>query len=169
MKKNSIKVLFTLLMIGLINISIKAQPINLGGGMVVATERPNLGFKIQGTYGMDFLLKNLRSSVNYTLFIPGTTKSIKYGRMDFDFDGQYSFYRISGFDFYAIGGLNITYYNTHWVDSGNTITSEFKPGINVGGGVHVGIGQKAKAFSEFKYIFKRYEQDNICFGVLFEL
>jgi len=169
MKNKSFKFLLIFLFAGLFAVNSNAQPINIGGGLVLGTSRPNIGLKIQGTYGMDFLLQNLRTSADLTLFIPGTSNNIHYSRVDFDFDGQYSFYKVSGFDFYAIGGLNITYYRTKWNVSGNTITSEVKPGLNVGAGAMYNISDKMKAFSEFKYILGRYDQADISLGVFFEL
>lgn len=169
MKSKLFKLSLIILFAGLFTINSNAQPINIGGGLVLATDRPNLGVKVQGTYGMDFLLNNLRSSAGVTIFIPGTSNNIKYSRLDFDFDGQYSFYKASGFDFYAIGGLNITYYHTKWKVSENTITSETKPGLNVGAGAMYSFSDKMKAFSEFKYIMSRYDQAAISLGVFFEL
>ena len=169
MKLNIAKILITVLTIGLLTSSINGQTASLWGLMLVTTERPNLGFKIKGIYGMESLLKNFKGSVDFALFFPSTTKEIKYGRADIDFDGQYEFYKVSGFNFYMVGGLNFTYYQTKWIDTGESKEKAFKPGLNIGSGVNIDIGNKTKVFSEFKYVFNVYEQANICFGVLIEL
>ena len=57
MKKKGLKLaVFTIVLSSLFILKTNAQPINIGGGLVLGTDRPNLGLKINGTYGMDFLL-----------------------------------------------------------------------------------------------------------------
>ena len=168
-KKNFKLVVLTLAISALFIFKTNAQPIDIGGGLVIGTSSPNVGLKIQGNYGMDFLLKNLSGSAAFSLFFPATPGNITYNRFSFDLDGHYKFYEMTNFEFYAVGGLNIAYAKSKWKATGNTITSGVKPGLNVGAGAFYGFSDKMKAFSEFKYIISGFGQTEITFGVLFEL
>lgn len=169
MKKISFKILIIASLLSGIILNSNAQPINIGGGLVIGTDRPNVGLKLQGTYGMDFLLPNLSGSADFTFFFPSTPGNITYNRWSINIDGHYKFYEMSDFQFYAIGGLNIGHYLAKWDVTGNTITSGTKPGLNVGAGAIYSFSDKMKGFSEFKYILSNYDQAEITFGVLFEL
>lgn len=163
-------IVFTVLICGLLITKTNAQPINIGGGIVLGTDRPNLGFKVNGTYGMDFLLENLTGSAAFTIFIPSSPSITTYSRWALDIDGHYKFYETSGFNFYAIGGLNLASYSTKTNVFGSTTkVSSFKPGLNVGVGAIYDWKENIKAFSEFKYIASNLNQAEITIGVLFEL
>ncbi|OFX85895.1 MAG: hypothetical protein A2W99_17215 [Bacteroidetes bacterium GWF2_33_16] len=172
MKKLVLKISLILLFAGTLFINTSnAQPINVGGGFVIGTSYPHFGFKVNGTYGMDFLLENLSASAAFTYFIPSTPGSITYNRWAFDVDGHYKFYSLNKFDFYALAGINISNYSTKWDDFLGDVhkTSGTKPGVNVGAGALFGISDNIKAFGEFKYIMGRYDQAEITVGVLFAL
>ncbi|MCD4834510.1 MAG: hypothetical protein K8R31_11990 [Bacteroidales bacterium] len=170
MKKRRLKLfVFTIVLSSLFVINSNAQPINIGGGLVIGTDRPNIGLKVHGTYGMDFLLENLSGAAAFTFFIPATPGNITFNRWSIDIDGHYKFYEMTDFEFYALGGLNIAQYDTHWDVTGTSISSGTKPGLNVGAGAIYNFSDKMKAFSEFKYILSNYDQAEITFGVLFEL
>jgi hypothetical protein len=73
MKKIGLKLtVLTIVLSTLFVINTNAQPINIGGGLVIGTDRPNVGLKLNGTYGMDFLLENLSASAAFTFFIPSS-------------------------------------------------------------------------------------------------
>ena len=175
MKKIKLKLLvITVLLSSLFTIKSNAQPINIGGGLVIGTDRPNIGLKAQGAYGMDFLLENLSGAAAFTFFIPASPANITYNRWAIDVDGHYKFYEVSDFEFYAVGGLNIAHYKTKTSVTFMGITttataSGTKPGLNVGAGAIYNWKENIKAFSEFKYILSNYDQAEITFGVLFEL
>lgn len=174
MKNKGLKSLLVVLFVGLFTINSNAQPINLGGGIVLGTDRPNFGLRVQGTYGMDFLLNNLSASAGFTFFIPASPGNTTYNRWAIDLDGQYTFFEASGFNFYAIGGLNIAHYNakttvTVFGVTNSSTVSGTKPGLNVGAGLNYSFSSNMKAFSEFKYILSNYDQAEISVGVLFEL
>ena len=171
MKTKGLKfIVFTVLICGLLITKTNAQPINVGGGLVIGTDRPNIGLKINGTYGMDFLLENLSGSAAFTIFIPSSPNITTFNRWAFDVDGHYKFYETSGFNFYAIAGLNISHYSTKTNFIGSTVnTSDTKPGLNIGAGAIYDWKENIKAFSEFKYIASKFSQAEITFGVLFEL
>lgn len=169
MKKIKLLVL-TIVLSSLFVINSNAQPINIGGGLVIGTDRPNVGLKLQGTYGMDFLLENLSGAAAFTIFIPSSPGNITYNRWSIDIDGHYKFYEMTDFEFYAIGGLNIAHYSVKTTLWGISATaSGTKPGLNVGAGAIYKFSDKMKAFSEFKYILSNFDQAEITFGVLFEL
>jgi opacity protein-like surface antigen len=171
MKKIGLKlIMLTIVLSTLLVVKTNAQPINIGGGLVIGTDRPNIGLKVNGTYGMDFLLENLSASAAFTFFVPSTTSVTTFNRWGIDIDGHYKFYEMSDFEFYALGGLNIASYSTKTTFWGTTTkTSGVKPGLNVGAGAIYNFGDKMKAFSEFKYVLSNYDQAEITFGVLFEL
>ena len=168
MKKIKLLVL-TIVLSSLFVINSNAQPINIGGGLVIGTDRPNIGLKLQGTYGMDFLLENLSGAAAFTIFIPSTPGNITFNRWSIDIDGHYKFYEMTDFEFYAIAGLNFAHYNTYWDVTGTSISSGTKPGLNAGAGAIYKFSDKMKGFSEFKYILSNFDQAEITFGVLFEL
>lgn len=171
MKNLKVKiVLVSLFLSGLFIVNSTAQPINLGGGLVIGTDRPNVGLKLQGTYGMDFLLENLSGAADFTFFFPATPGNTTYSRWSLNIDGHYKFYEMSDFEFYAIGGLNIGHYKKETTAFGITSSkADTKPGLNVGAGAIYKFSDKMKGFSEFKYILSNYDQAEITFGVLFEL
>jgi opacity protein-like surface antigen len=176
MKKIGLKlIILTIALSTLLIIKTNAQPINIGGGLVIGTDRPNIGLKVNGTYGMDFLLENLSASAAFTFFIPASTANTTYNRWGIDIDGHYNFYEMSDFEFYALGGLNIAYYKAKttvtlpFIGSTTNTVSGTKPGLNVGAGAIYNFGERMKAFSEFKYVLSNYDQAEITFGVLFEL
>lgn len=172
MKKLVLKISLIVLFAGTLFINTSnAQPINVGGGLVFGTSYPHFGLKVNGTYGMDFLLKNLSASAAFTYFVPSTPSSITYNRWAIDVDGHYKFYTLNKFDFYALAGINITSYSTKWDDFLGDVhkTSGTKPGVNAGAGALFGISDNIKAFGEFKYIMGRYDQAEITLGVLFAL
>ena len=163
--------LITVLVSSLFNIKTTAQEIKLGGGLVIGTELPPLGLQFKGTYGMDMVLENLSGSVEFAIFFPSTQNNIKHSRWTLDFDGNYTFWSATGFDFYGIAGLNISHYAKKYtgplVGVGDVIGT--KPGLNVGAGVNFAFNQQLTAFSEVKYILSNYDQAAFNVGVLFEL
>ena len=61
MKKHFLKILIAVLVVSSVFVSkTNAQEIKLGGGMVIETDIPPLGFQFKGTYGLDMLLENLK-------------------------------------------------------------------------------------------------------------
>ena len=184
MKNKGVKLVLIILFAGLFAINSNAQSINVGGGLLLATDRPNVGVKIQGNYGMDFLLENLSLSADFAIFFPNKRDVLgvetKTTRWAIDFDGHYKFFEASGFKFYAIGGLNISHVSVKTEDvtstffgvtttTPGTTSSSTKPGLNVGAGANYNFSSKMKAFTEFKYILSNYDQAEISLGVLFEL
>ncbi|OFX19185.1 MAG: hypothetical protein A2041_09350 [Bacteroidetes bacterium GWA2_31_9b] len=172
MKKIVLKIsLVALFTVAIFTSHANAQPLNIGGGLVIGTSYPHFGVKINGTYGMDFLLKNLSGSAAFTFFIPSTPGSVTYSRWAIDVDGHYKFYEMNSFDFYALAGINISNYSTKWDDFLGDVhkTGGTKPGLNAGAGAIYKFKENIKGFGEFKYILGTYDQAEITFGVLFTL
>jgi len=172
MKKFVLKISLITLFVGALFINTSnAQPINIGGGLVIGTSYPHFGLKVNGTYGMDFLLENLSASAAFTYFIPSTPVNTTYSRWDIDIDGHYKFYTMNKFDFYALAGINISNYSykIDYASIPDEKYSKTKPGLNVGAGALFGISDNIKAFGEFKYIMGINDQAEITVGVLFAL
>lgn len=162
-------IIITVLLSSLFTIKSTAQEIKLGGGLIIGTDLPPLGLQFKGTYGMDMLLEDLSGSLEFAIFFPSSKNNYDHSRWSIDVDGNYIFWNASGFDFYAIAGLNITHYekNTNLVGLSNTVGT--KPGLNAGAGVNYKFSSNLSAFSEIKYVLSNYDQAAFNFGVLFEL
>ena len=168
--KKLILILFALVLLtGFSSLKTNAQEIKLGGGLVFETGKPPLGLQFKGTYGLDMLLENLAGSVEFGIFFPQTKKNWKYNRWAIDIDGNWTFWNTGDFDFYAVGGLNITHYSKKYTS--NTYVDEVatKPGLNMGAGVNFNFSSNMSAFSEFKYIISNYDEAVFNLGVLFAL
>lgn len=172
MKKTSLKLIIaTVFITSLFSIKSNAQEIKLGGGLIIATDRPPLGLQFKGTYGMDMMLENLSGSLEFAVLFPATQGNYDYNRWTLDVDGNYVFWKAADFDFYGIAGLNISHYSASYTGSfpGNNDIVGTKPGLNAGAGVNYGFSAKMSAYSEVKYILSNYNQSLFNIGVLFEL
>ena len=172
MKKLVLKIsLIAILLFAVFVSSSNAQPINVGGGLVIGTSYPHFGLKVNGTYGLDFLLENLTASASFSYFFPSTPGITTYNRWAIDIDGHYAFFSMDKFDFYALAGINIASYTTKWTDVLGDLhkTGGTKPGVNAGAGAIFKFTDNLKGFGEFKYIMGKWDQAEITFGVLFAL
>jgi len=174
MKKFIVIFSAVVLLISISGIKTNAQEIKLGGGLVFETDRPPVGLQFKGTYGLDMLLENLSGSVEFGLFFPKTTTNWKYTRWGIDIDGNWTFFNTGNFNFYAIGGLNITHYSEKYTgpsspyyDYNDDIGT--KPGLNMGAGINLNFSSSMSAFSEVKYIISNYDEAVFNLGVLFAL
>jgi len=148
----------------------QAQKMEAGGGLVLASNRPAFGIQGKVNYDLEFMMENLSASGALTLYFPSSSGSYDYGRWMLDFDGHYDFYHTNGFQFYGLGGLNITHYRKEPDESylgGKDVGTT--PGLNIGGGVTYHLQNGMVAFSEAKFIVNYYEQAAISFGVLWNL
>jgi len=150
--------------------AIKAQPMELGGGLVLSESIPAFGVQGKLTVDLEFLMENLSGSGGLTLFFPASSGTYNYGRWSLDFDGHYRFYDKQGFVFYGLGGLNITHFKkdpddelTLGKDIGTT------PGLNIGGGVRYLLPNGLVAFSEAKFVVNYYQHAALSFGLLMDL
>lgn len=161
----------TVLLSSLFTIKSNAQEIKLGGGLIIGTDIPPLGLQFKGSYGMNMVLENLSGSLEFAIYFPSSKTNYDHSKWLFDIDGNYTVWNISDFDFYAIGGLNITHYEKKYTGSlvnvGDIIDT--KLGLNVGAGANYGFSSNLSAFCEVKYILSNFNQSVLNFGVLFEL
>ncbi|HSH50534.1 MAG TPA: hypothetical protein VK982_02315 [Bacteroidales bacterium] len=169
-----ISILFALVLLtGLSSLKTNAQEIKLGGGLVFETDRPPVGLQFKGTYGLDMLLENLAGSIEFGIFFPQNRTNWKYTRWAIDVDGNWTFWNTGDFDFYAVGGLNITHYSAEYTGLYSNIYDYddvgTKPGLNMGAGVNFNFSSNMSAFSEFKYIISNYDEAVFNLGVLFAL
>ncbi len=175
MKKLLISLVVILFVSFLYPAKTNAQEIKLGGGLIIETDSPPLGLQFKGTYGLDMLLENLSGSVEFGIFLPKTTASYKYTRWGLDIDGNYTFWNMGDFNFYAVGGLNISSYSSKYTGPytgpyyDDLDVTGTKPGLNLGAGVNFGFSANMSAYSEVKYILSNYDVAVINFGVLFTL
>ncbi|MCK5169770.1 MAG: outer membrane beta-barrel protein [Bacteroidales bacterium] len=164
-------IIITVLLSSVFTIKSNAQEIKLGGGLIIGTDLPPLGLQFKGTYGMDMLLENLSGSLEFAIFFPSSKNNYDHSRWSIDVDGNYIFWNASGFDFYAIAGLNITHYAKKYTGALVNIPDDIgtKPGLNAGAGVNYKFSSNLSAFSEVKYVLSNFDQAAFNFGVLFEL
>jgi opacity protein-like surface antigen len=169
MKKQILIFFAFVLLVGFSSLKTNAQEIKLGGGLIFETDRPPLGLQFKGTYGLDMLLENLDGSVEFGILFPQTKKNIKYSRWAIDVDGNWTFSNTGDFDFYAIGGLNITHHSKKDIDDIVVDEVSTYPGLNMGAGVNFNFISNMTAFSEFKFIICNNSQAVFNLGVLFAL
>ncbi|OFX19186.1 MAG: hypothetical protein A2041_09355 [Bacteroidetes bacterium GWA2_31_9b] len=139
-----------------------AQPITIGGGLILETGRPPFGLQVKGTYDTEFLFKKSRLSADFGFMFPQTVNLRDYNRAFLNIDANYDFYSINGFNFYALAGLNFTYYNS-------SVSKGLLPGLTAGAGVYYDLGDKMKAYSEIKNTFFGYGEAALTLGVLFNI
>ncbi len=139
------KYFIVLLIIVLASASFKntyGQTIKTGVGAELRSDPP-VGAILKVTYDLDFLIENLRTSVDF-MFLP---------KMEGNLDFHYSFLDDFGFNAFGIGGLNIAN----------------KLGGNIGAGVQFEIIEDIDGFGEVKYIIKDAPEASIKIGVLYRL
>lgn len=80
---------------------------------------------------------------------------------------NYYFYNHDIFEFYGLGGLNIT--RVSW-DYGNDVDgSETELGLNLGGGINFEVGKSFVPFSELRFTLGDFDQFVISAGLKFNL
>lgn len=103
--KSSIKVAAIVALLFITGISIKAQQskIMAGGGLDYASEIKNIGLSLKGVY---LINDNWEGAAGFTYYFKKnyTTWSA------LNFDGHYVFSANETMNFYALGGLNVTFY-----------------------------------------------------------
>ncbi|MFO8235087.1 MAG: hypothetical protein R6U04_06770 [Bacteroidales bacterium] len=139
MKKSIIILVFIALSLASFD-KLVGQTIKTGGGFELRTNPP-VSIMIKATYDMDFLVENLRTSVDM-MFFPDFE-----GNLDF----HYSFLDNFGFNVFGLAGMNIAN----------------KLGGNVGAGIGFDIIEDLKGFGEAKYIIKDNPEASIKIGVLY--
>jgi len=140
----------------------QSQPMKIGGGLILETGRPPFGLQVKGTYDTDFIFKNSRLSADIGFMFPQTVNLRTYNRAFLNIDANYDFYTIEGFTFYALAGLNFTYYNS-------TVSKGFLPGLTGGAGVFYKLTDSMTGYSEIKNTFFGYGEASLTFGLLFKL
>jgi opacity protein-like surface antigen len=140
----------------------QSQPITIGGGLILETGRPPFGLQVKGTYDTDFIFKKSRISADIGFMFPQTVNLRTYNRAFLNIDANYDVYAIEGFTFYALAGLNFTYYNS-------TVSKGFLPGLTGGAGVFYNLTDNMTGYSEIKNTFFGYGEAGLTFGLLFKL
>ena len=163
MKTYSIKFI-VFLILGIFFLPVKgfSQPMTIGGGLFLETGRPPFGLHVKGTYNTYFIFEKSRISAEVGFMIPQTVNLRTYNRAFLNVDANYDFYSIEGFTFYALAGLNFTYYNS-------TVSKGFLPGLTGGAGVLYKLTENMMGYSEIKNTFFGYGEAALTFGLLFKL
>ena len=161
MKTQTIKIALIFGMLFLSTI-VFSQVNSIGGGLILETGRPPFGLHVKGTYDTDFIFEKSRISVDVGFMFPQTVNLRTYNRAFLNLDANYDFYSIEGFTFYALAGLNFTYYNS-------TISKGFLPGLTGGAGVFYKLTDSMTGYSEIKNTFFGYGEAALTFGLLFKL
>lgn len=163
MKTMKIKIaVLIILLSGIYSVKGFSQINNIGGGLILETGRPPFGLHVKGTYNTENIFKNSRISADIGFMFPQTVNFRTYNRAFLNVDANYDFYSIEGFTFYAIAGLNFTYYNS-------TVSKGFLLGLTGGAGVFYDLTDNMTGYSEIKNTFFGYGEASLTFGLLFKL
>lgn len=186
MKKTGLFIVMTIVTLAAAN----GQLARIGGGMTCGTgfhfnnegsgelaglnRSPFIGISVTGTYKLD-LPVTIATSFGY--FMPrsneivqavGGKASSRVSSMMFDINGHWVFYSPGRVEFYALGGLNITFarLKLSGLSSGE---NDNAIGLNLGAGIYLKVAEQFGLFAEAKYIASKYAQAMINAGVLFNL
>ncbi len=186
--------LLSLLIITFVLASINAQFTKIGGGITTGTgiawnnidsiknyRIGNPAITIKGIYEISIML---HIEPSFTWFMPrvskttfGTGESQKQvvSGIMFDVNGHYVFNSLDRFEFYGVGGMNITLLGMKWISevTGSTFKSKESDnafGLNLGAGTYIKLTEQFDLYGEAKYVLNKYK-DQIMFnaGVLINL
>lgn len=168
---------------------IEAQFTKAGGGLAVGTGtyfndatgdqshrtgNPAINFK--GIYEISL---PLHISPSFNIFMPGVTDNFEERRLIsaflFDIDAHYVFNSLDRFEFYGLGGLNITVlrnkskYDFPVSDFDPGASTESALGLNIGVGSYMKMAEQLDVFAEVKYIVSGRSQFILTAGVLLNL
>lgn len=183
------RLLFILTVSILCTTIIEAQFTKAGGGLAVGTGtyfngasgdqthrtgNPAINFK--GIYEISLPL-HISPSIN--IFMPGVTDLNDIKRIIsaflFDIDAHYVFNSLDQFEFYGLGGLNITVLKSKWkydfpsADLDPDASTESALGLNIGAGSYMKMTEQLDLFAEVKYILSGRSQFIVTAGVLLNL
>jgi hypothetical protein len=181
------KILFILTLSILCTTIIEAQFTKAGGGLAVGTgayyndatgdlshKTGNPAITFRGIY--EFSLPfHISPSIN--IFLPRVTSYFEEKRIIsaflFDIDAHYVFNSLDRFEFYGLGGLNITVlkskYKYDYPDSEPYASTESALGLNIGAGSYMKMTEQLDVFAELKYILSSRCQFMLTAGVLLNI
>jgi hypothetical protein len=186
MKKTGIFIVMALLTFAAAN----GQHTRIGGGMTYGTgfhfnneesgeladlnRSPFIGIFVTGTYKL-----NLPVSIaaSFTYFIPRSNEIVqvvggkvtsRVSSIMFDINGHWVFYSPGRMEFYALGGLDITFARLK-LSGFSSGENDNAIGLNLGAGIYLKVVEQFGLFAEAKYIASKYDQVMLNAGVLFNL
>jgi len=159
-----------------VSLPLNAQFTKVGGGLVFGTgyeyhhvHTGNPGINLTGIYEIN---QPFHLSPGFTYVLPKKDELVYGDRrtslMMFDFDAHYVFNYLDQFEFYGLGGLNISFVKSKYLGD------EFYPenfsdnalGLNIGAGTYMKFSEQMDFFGELKYIVSKYDQLVVTIGVL---
>jgi opacity protein-like surface antigen len=131
---------------------------------------PFAGIFITGIYELSL---PFHISPSFTYFIPRTNTSstgyndvkTRVSSMMFDVNAHYVFNSLDRFEFYGLGGLNITLAKIKWIGTSSS-GADNALGLNLGAGTYMKMTEQFDLFGEVKYIFSKYDQLMVNVGIL---
>ena len=180
--------LTTLIMISVLSVT-SAQFIKAGGGLNWGTgfhfnnentglladmhRSPIAGIFLTGIYKLDLPFQIVPS---FTFFLPRNNKSTdpngtdtRVTEMMLDINAHYVFNSLDKFEFYGLGGLDVTFAKIKWLDTNPSTGSDNALGLNLGAGTYMKLTDQFDLFAEAKYIFSKYNQFMLNAGVLLNI
>jgi hypothetical protein len=186
MKKREIFIVMSMLTFAVAN----GQLTRIGGGMTYGTgfhfnneqsgeladlnRSPFIGIFVTGTYKLN-LPVNIAPS--FTYFIPRSNEIVqavggeatsKVSSMMFDLNGHWIFYSPGSVEFYALGGLDITFARLR-LSGFSSGENDNAIGLNLGVGTYLKLTEQFGLYAEAKYIVSKYDQVMLNAGVLLNL
>ena len=101
------------------------------------------------------------------LYFPEDRGGYDVNYFEINVNANYYFYNTDIFEFYGLGGLNLT--RAHWDDDNGNDDSDTELGLNLGGGINFEIGKSFVPFSELRFTIGDYDQFVISAGLKFNL
>lgn len=171
-----------------------AQFTKIGGGITVASgiawnnmdslknyRVGNPAITIKGIYEISL---PLHIEPSFTWFLPNVSKTsfstnasqkTVVSCIMFDVNGHYVFNSLDRFEFYGVGGINITMLGMKWISEVTGASFKSKEsdnafGLNLGAGTYIKLTEQFDLYGEAKYVLNRYkDQLMLNFGVLINL
>jgi outer membrane immunogenic protein len=134
---------------------------------------PFAGISLKGIYELKL---PFHISPSFTYFIPRTNSAFtgfneqktRVSTMMFDLNGHYVFNSLDRFEFYGLGGLDITFARLKWLNTSSS-GSDNAIGLNIGAGTYMKFTEQFDLFGEIKYIISKYNQLVVNVGVLINI
>lgn len=134
---------------------------------------PLIGIYISGIYD---LKPPFRIAPSFSYFIPRTNRTsqpvggenTRISSVMFDINGHYVFNPEERFEFYGLGGLDITFAGIRW-SGPSTSVNDNAIGLNLGAGTGIKLIGNLDLKVEVKYILSKYSQFLLNAGVFLNL
>lgn len=152
-----------ILLIFSVTLSVNAQEIRLGGGLIYGTVAKNIGLNFRGDVNFN---KQWTITPNFSWFFNKKSNLITRKWNALNIDGHYNFEVDPTWYIYPILGVNLATVS----EKVNNITfSNADVGINLGFGSEFYFDRRFSGFGEIKYVISDADQLVIVFGVLYQL